>query len=221
MISVLVADDHAVVRRGIRAFLQTEAGFSIAGEASTADEAVLCAERSRPHVALVDLVLPGEGIHAVRGIKRVSQATQVVVLTALEDSSRVLEVMQAGALSYLLKCSSPEELVAALRRAAAGEATLHPVAATRLVQRFRTPESPVEAERLTPREAEVLRLLAHGRSNVEIAGDLRIGKRTVKTHVSGILSKLGLADRTGAAVLAWRRGWVRAEEDSAHGVENA
>jgi NarL family two-component system response regulator LiaR len=208
MIRVLIADDHAVVRKGIRGFLETEPDFAVVGEAETTAEAIDKACESRPDVAIVDLVLPGEGVAAVRGIKEASPATKIVVLTALDDASKVVEVFKAGALSYLLKETSPDDLLVALRRAAAGESTLHPLAATRLVENVASREPRLEKDLLTQREFEVLQLLAQGHSNKEIAQMLHIGERTIKAHVSAIFSKFDLADRTSAAALAWRHGWV-------------
>lgn len=216
MITVLLADDHALVRRGVRSFLATQPDLEVVAEAATGVEAVTQATAHRPDVALVDLHMPGmDGIEAIRQLARVSPATRVVVLTSYESDSDVLPALRAGALSYLLKDAGPEELAHAVRAAAKGEATLHPRIATRVVAALHGPrgEVPDAFRELTNRELEVLRLVADGVTNAGIAVQLVIGEKTVKTHVSAILSKLALADRTQAAAYAWRHGVVRRETE--------
>ncbi|NPA06643.1 MAG: response regulator transcription factor [Chloroflexi bacterium] len=219
-ITVLIVDDHAVVRQGVRAFLETQPDIHVVAEAASGEEAVRQAERYAPDVVLMDLVMPGmDGVAATRAIKRVSPRSQVIVLTSYHDDEHIFPAIRAGALSYLLKDVSPDELATAVRRAAQGEAILHPRVAARLVQEIHAarvtsePDTPSAFEDLTERELEVLRLIAQGLSNAAIAQRLYISERTVKSHVSNILSKLHLADRTQAAVYAWKKGLMRAMND--------
>jgi DNA-binding NarL/FixJ family response regulator len=207
-IRLVIADDHVLVRQGIRAFLETHADLAIVGEAEDADGAVALSARHHPDVALVDLVMPGGGIEATRGIRAASPSTQVVLLTSFEDAQQIVAAVQAGALSCLLKDVDADALAEALRKAAGGEAVLHPRVAARLMDALRkgpTPGSEV-LETLSQREREVLALIAEGLSNHEIAERLGIGEKTVKTHVSNVLGKLNVSDRTQAAVYAWRSG---------------
>ena len=209
-ISVLLADDHLVVRQGLRAFLETQPDLEIVGEASSGEEAVALCREHAPDVALMDLLMPGVGgIEATRQLKQISPRTQIVILTSFHEDSQILPAIQAGALSYLLKDVRPLELIAAVRKAARGEAVLHPFVATRLMQSLQAQpatESGGAPAELSKRELEVLRLVAEGITNSEIAGRLFISEKTVKSHVSNILGKLHLADRTQAAVYAWRNG---------------
>lgn len=213
-ITLLLVDDHAVVRRGLRAYLETHAEIQIVGEAADGAEAVkLCVELA-PDVVLLDLVMPGmDGVEAARRIKQISPRSQLVILTSFHEDTQLLPAIKAGALSYLLKDISSEELLAAVRKAAQGEAVLHPRVALQLMQSLQkqdaAPRNPF-AE-LSERELEVLRLIAQGLSNAIIGERLFISEKTVKSHVGNILSKLHLADRTQAAVYAWREGFVKAE----------
>jgi NarL family two-component system response regulator LiaR len=215
-ISIVIADDHAVVRQGVRAFLETQPGLSIAGEADSGEAAVLLCTEHAPDVVLMDLLMPGlGGVEATRRIKQVSPRTQIVVLTSYHEDSHLLSAVRAGALSYLLKDVSPPELLAAVRKAARGEATLHPRIATKLIEALReqtTMSAPDPFAELSHREMDVLRLIAEGISNAEMAERLFISEKTVKSHVSNILGKLHLTDRTQAAVLAWRKGFVKPEK---------
>lgn len=206
---IVIADDHRMVREGIRAFLDTEADLLVVGEAGTADEAVAVCEREQPTVALVDLVMPGTGVAAVQRIRKVSPKTEVMVLTSFEDPHLLLQAVHAGALCCLLKDIDPNELARAVRRAAEGEATVHPRLARHLLAAMREDHNAEPVEPLSPRERSVLELIAQGMSNASIAKQLTIGEKTVKTHVSSVLAKLGLNDRTQAAVFAWRKGWVK------------
>ena len=207
-IRIVLADDHALVREGIRAFLESDPDFEIVGEASDSDAAIALCESLQPDVALLDLAMPGGGgVAATAGIKSTSPGTAVVILTSFDDEASVLPALKSGALSYLLKDVAPEALADALRRAARNEATLHPRAAARVVQALREPGAP--AQSLSEREREVLLLIAEGLANQQIATRLGIGEKTVKTHVSSILAKLDLADRTQVAVWAWRHGLMR------------
>jgi NarL family two-component system response regulator LiaR len=210
-IRVLVVDDHGVVRQGVRAFLQTHGDIAVAAEAQDGASAVARCVEHAPDVALVDLKLPDiDGVEATRRIKAASPRTQVIILTSLDDQRWLLPAIQAGAVSYLLKDAAPDALIGAVRKAARGEAVLHPKVAAQLLEAVRRPER--EAEALAPlsqREREVLMLIAQGLSNASIAERLAIGEKTVKSHVSNVLAKLQLADRTQAAVYAWKRGLVR------------
>lgn len=206
---IVIADDHRLVRDGIRAFLETEADLVVVGEAATADEAVKLCEREQPSVALVDLVMPGTGVSAVQRIRKACPKTEIVVLTSFEDPHLLLQSVQAGALCCLLKDIDPMELARAIRRAAEGEATVHPRLARHLLAAVRDDHNREPVEPLSPRERSVLELIAQGMSNAAIAKQLNIGEKTVKTHVSSVLAKLSLNDRTQAAVYAWRKGWVK------------
>ncbi|NPA93613.1 MAG: response regulator transcription factor [Chloroflexi bacterium] len=213
-ITVLIVDDHAVVRQGVRAFLETQPDIRVVGEAASGEEALPLVIREAPDVVLMDLVMPGmNGVEATREVKRLSPRTQVIVLTSYHEDEHIFPAIQAGALSYLLKDVAPETLAEAVRRAAHGEAVLHPRVAARLIQELHAAQGASQTQGagapfadLTERELEVLRLIAQGMSNAEIAERLVISERTVKSHVSNILSKLHLADRTQAAVYAWKKG---------------
>ncbi len=208
-ISILIVDDHTVVRQGVRAFLEVQPDFSIAGEAESGEQAVQLAQELIPDVVLMDLVLPGiDGVEATRQIRRVSPRTQVIVLTSYYEDEHVFPALRAGAISYTLKDIRPAELIEIVRKAAAGESVLHPRVASRLIQEVRQARRtvpPAFAE-LTERELEVLRMIAEGRSNASIAEQLVLSEKTVKGHVSNILSKLHMEDRTQAAVFAWQQG---------------
>ena len=211
-ISVLLVDDHALVRAGVRAYLETQDDIEIVGEAATGQEAVALASQHVPDVVLMDLVMPGmDGVEATHRIRAASPRTRVVVLTSFHEDSSIFPAIRAGALSYLLKDVGPEEVAVAVRRAARGEAVVHPRVAARLMESVRGADgqdiNPYVD--LTDREQEVLRLVAQGLSNTEIAGHLGIGEKTVKGHVSNVLGKLYLHDRTQAAAYAWREGFVR------------
>lgn len=213
-IRVLLVDDHAVVRRGLSAFLMTHEEIEVVGEAASGVEGVELVAQLLPDVVLMDLVMPAmDGIEATRRIRHISPSTQVIVLTSYSEDERIFPAIKAGALSYLLKDVGPEELVRAIKAARRGEATLHPAVAGRLMQELTvTRSSPLDE--LTEREREVLACIARGMSNAEIANHLTIGERTVKTHVSNILSKLHLQDRTQAALLALRERLVSLDQPS-------
>lgn len=207
-LTVLLVDDHALVRQGVRAFLETEPDIVVVAEAASGEEAVRLAAEHAPDVALMDLVMPGlDGVEATRRLTRASPRTRVIMLTSYHEDEHIVPALRAGALSYLLKDVGPEDLVAAVRNAAAGEAVLHPRVASRVVRERRDMIDPWHE--LSDREMEVLRLVAEGLSNAEIAARLVIGEKTVKSHVSNILGKLQLADRTQATAYAWREGLVR------------
>lgn len=208
-ITVVLVDDHAIVRQGVRAFLETQPDVVVLGEAESGEEAIrLCAELV-PDVVLMDLVMPGMGgVEATRHVTQASPRSRVIVLTSYHEDEHILPAISAGALSYLLKDVGPDELILAIRRAARGEVSLHPRVAAQVMRTFQSrpaqPANPLAD--LSEREIEVLRLIANGLSNAELAETLIISEKTVKSHVSNILSKLHLADRTQAAVYAWREG---------------
>jgi DNA-binding NarL/FixJ family response regulator len=213
MIRILIADDHAVVREGLRAFLELQDGLEVVGEAEDGTAAVVEAERLEPDVVLMDLVMPRlDGVGAMRELRRRMPRARVIVLTSFLDDDRLLPAIRAGAAGYLLKDVEPSELARAVYAAHAGEAMLDPAAAARLVEAVadgQAASAPEELERLTRREREVLELIARGRSNKRIAFELGISEKTVKAHVGRLLAKLGVTDRTQAALLAVRRGLVR------------
>jgi len=211
-ITVLLVDDHEVVRSGVSAFLASQPDFEVVGEAKSGIEAVNLAQKHVPDVVLMDLVMAKmDGVEATRQVKAVSPRTKIVVLTSYHQDEYIFPALQAGAISYILKDVKMDELADALRRASQGEATLHPRVASRVIQELHgaNREELNPYTELTEREMEVLKLIAKGQSNSEIAESLVISVNTVKGHVSNILSKLHLADRTQAAVYAWQQGIVR------------
>jgi two-component system, NarL family, response regulator LiaR len=202
-IRVLVVDDHFVVREGLRAFLELQDGIEVAGEAGDGEAAIREAQRLRPDVILMDLAMPGlDGVGAMQALRRVLPEGRVVVLTSFPDDDRLLPAIRAGAAGYLLKDGRPQELVRAIRAAHAGEALLDPAVAARLVASIAQAPGEAPPERLTPREREVLALIARGYSNKRIARELAVSEKTVKTHVGHVLAKLGVSDRTQAALHA-------------------
>jgi NarL family two-component system response regulator LiaR len=211
-ISVLIADDHPVVRLGLRTFLDLQEDMEILDEAGDGAEAVKKVEQLLPDVVLMDLVMPGmDGIEATRRIRAISPSTKVIVLTSFADDNKVIPAVKAGAAGYLLKDVRPHDLADAIRAVYRGEALLHPAVAAKLMQEVAHGSSLAPGEGLTDRELDVLRLIAHGLPNKEIARSLVISEKTVKTHVSNILQKLHLADRTQAALYAVRQGIVELE----------
>lgn len=208
---VCIADDHAVVRQGLRAFLSSQPDIEIVGEATTGEQAVHLVQDLRPDVVLVDLLMPGlDGFEATRRIRAAYPETQVIILTAHAAEGQVLRALRSGALSYLLKDSEADEIAAAIRKAARGEPTIAPAIGARVVTQLagRPSDHAAGLAQLTGRELEVLRLIADGLSNAVIAERLVITEGTVKTHVTNILGKLQLNDRTQAAALAWQQGIV-------------
>lgn len=203
-IRILLADDHPVVRDGLAAMLSTQADFEVVGEAGTGAEAVAEAARLGPDIVLMDLEMPAlDGVEAIRQLRAADPRVQVVVLTAFDTDERIVGALEAGAQGYLLKGVPRAEIFAAIRVVSAGGALIPPVVAFKLLQRVRQAESP---DALTPREREVLGLVAAGLANGEIAARLAISERTVKFHVSSVLGKLGAKNRTQAARLARERG---------------
>lgn len=220
-ISVLIVDDHLVVRQGIRFLLEQMNDIDIIGEASDGQQAVDMVQQHLPDVVLLDLIMtPMDGIEATREIRRLSPNTQVIILTSHHKDDQIFDAIKAGALSYLLKDVSSDELVAAIRAAADGETVLSPRVAQRVLQEVQKSENSL-LDQLTSRELDVLTRIAHGRSNREIAIDLSIKDQTVKTHVSNILSKLHLADRTQAAIYALKQKLIPLDEAMNEGNKNA
>lgn len=209
-IRIIIADDHWVVREGLRMYLGRDPGFEIVGEAEDGQQAVQLAAERQPDVILMDLLMPVmDGITAIRTIRREVPAIEIVALTSVLEDEQVVAAVRAGAIGYVLKDAHGLELKEAIRAAADGRVHLAPEAAARLLREVRTPDRP---DRLTERETDVLQLISIGLSNKEIARRLNIGEGTVKTHVSSVLNKLGLQSRTQAALHAVRLGLVRPEE---------
>jgi NarL family two-component system response regulator LiaR len=213
-ITVMIVDDHEMVRHGAAGYLEAQQDITVVAEAETGEQAIQLVREHIPDVVLMDLIMPGmDGVEATRRIKDASPRTQIIVLTSYHQDEHIFPALQAGAISYLLKDVKAGELVEAIYRAARGEATLHPRIAARVIKEFRSglteKNSPFSI--LTEREIEVLKLIAKGHTNSKIAEELVITVGTVKGHVSNILSKLHLADRTQAAVYAWQQGIIRRE----------
>jgi two-component system, NarL family, response regulator LiaR len=206
-IRLVIVDDHSVVREGLRAFLRLQEGIDVVGEAAGPDEAIRVAAAASPDVVLLDLVMPGgDGIGAIRRLLEVAPAVRVLVLTSFADDAQIFAALAAGAAGYLLKDVDPAALADAIRDVHAGRPALHPSVAARLMRRGGGPAR--SRGDITAREHDVLRLVVEGLPNKQIAQRLGIGEKTVKTHVSRVLAKLGVADRTQAAVLAIREGLV-------------
>jgi DNA-binding NarL/FixJ family response regulator len=211
VIRVLIADDHAVVRQGLRTFLDLQDDVDVVGEAAGGEEAVAAAAQHAPDVILLDLAMPGlDGIGALPRLRDAAPAARVIVLTSFGEDERLFTALRAGATGFLLKDVEPAELVRAIRTAHAGLSPLSPAVAARVVEELASGGGGQRgaADELTPRELEVLCLIARGRSNKRIALELGVAEKTVKTHVSHVLAKLGLSDRTQAALYAVREGLV-------------
>jgi two-component system, NarL family, response regulator LiaR len=207
---VLITDDHGVVRQGLRMFLSLDPDFEVVGEASNGEEALAMARDLGPDVVLMDLLMPVmDGISATEKIRAELPDVEVIALTSVLEDASVTGAVRAGAIGYLLKDTDSEELSRAIKAAAAGRVHLAPEAAAKLMREVRAPDSP---EALTDREAEVLRLLARGKANKQIASSLYVSEKTVKAHVSSILMKLGVQSRTQAALYAVRAGLVSIDE---------
>jgi DNA-binding NarL/FixJ family response regulator len=206
-IRILIADDHSVVRQGLRMFLSLDPELEVVGEAENGRDAIAMAHKLHPDVVLMDMLMPVmDGLTATERMRQEVPDTEVIALTSVLDDGTVVGAVKAGAIGYLLKDTEADELCRAIKAAAAGQVQLSPQAAARLVREVRTPE--VAPTTLTDRETDVLRLLAGGKANKEIAADLMIGEKTVKTHVSSILNKLGVQSRTQAALYAAQNGIV-------------
>ncbi len=219
MIRVLIADDHTIVRRGIRALLTESGGFEVVADAADGLQAVLRAEETQPDVILMDLLMPGmDGIEATRQITSQQPEIRILVLTSFAADNKVFPAIKAGAHGYLLKDTSPEDLVLAIRQVYRGETVLHPTIARKLLQEVaRSANLKPAPEALTAREMEVLRLIAQGLSNKELADKLCVSEPTVRTHVGRILGKLHLANRTQAALYAVREGLAELDDTQAEG----
>lgn len=213
--SILIVDDHEVVRNGIRSYLETIKTFEVVGEAESGEAAVKMVSELIPDVVLLDLIMPGmDGVETTRQIKKISPRTQVVVLTSYHEDVHIFPALKAGAISYILKDMKMEKLADTLQRAVRHEVTLHPLVAERVLENIRGGDNEETAlfTELTDRELDVLRLIAKGMTNSQIAESLVISENTVKGHVSNILSKLHLADRTQVAVYAWQSGLVNRDQ---------
>jgi NarL family two-component system response regulator LiaR len=211
-ITIIIADDHEVVRNGVRSYLETVPDFDVVGEAASGEEAIALVSELIPDVVLMDLIMPGlDGVETTRRIKKISPRTHVVVLTSYHEDVHIFPALKAGAIAYILKDMKMEKLVDVLYRAVQNEVTLHPLVAARVLQNIRgeTGEDQPLFTDLTERELDVLKLIANGLTNSQIAEELVISENTVKGHVSNILSKLHVADRTQVAVYAWQQGIVR------------
>jgi DNA-binding NarL/FixJ family response regulator len=207
VIRVLIADDHAVVRQGLRTYLELQDDLEVVAEAADGEAAVRAAERHGPDVVLLDLAMPRlDGVGALAVLRERVPAARVLVLTSFGEDDRLFAALRGGAAGFLLKDTDPAELVRAIRTAHAGQAALSPAVATRVVAQLASGTRPRAADVLTPRELEVLRLIARGHANKRIALELGVAEKTVKTHVGHVLAKLDLADRTQAALYAVREG---------------
>ena len=213
MITVLIADDHKIVRQGLRFLLSQESGIEVAGEAADGVAALEAVRALRPDVVLLDLFMPGlDGIAVLKALQADGLASGVLVLTSSQDDAHLVQAIRAGALSYLPKTADVDQVVASVRAAARGESVLQPAATARLLRELRRGSAADPLGRLTPRERDVLTEVARGRSNREIARALSVSEETVKSHVSSILAKLGLADRTQAAIFGLQRQLVPLDE---------
>jgi NarL family two-component system response regulator LiaR len=210
-IRILIAEDHAVVREGLRLLIDSEPGMEVVGQAVDGVEAVQAARSLQPDVILLDLVMPRKnGIEAIKEIRRENPKARILVLTSFAEDDKVFPAIKAGALGYLLKDSTPQELLHALSETYQGESSLHPVIARKLIRELHEPSDlPPAGESLTEREVEVLKFVAQGLPNQEIAEKLSLSERTVRTHVGNILNKLHLANRTQAALYAVREGLAK------------
>lgn len=216
MIRVAIADDQAMVRTGLRLILETEPDLQVVGEAVDGADALALVRRVRPDVSLLDIAMPRvDGLAAAREITALPDPPKTIILTTFDSDENLYAALRAGASGFLLKVSPPEQLIAAIRLAASGAALLDPAVTIRVIAAFShqpSPQPPPELAELTPRELDVLRLLARGQSNAEIAARLILGDATVKTHVARILQKLGLRDRVQAVIYAYESGIVRIGE---------
>jgi len=214
-IRILIADDHAIVRRGLRTLISSEPGMEVVGEAADGVEVTALARSLQPDVILIDMVMPRQsGLEAIQQIKGQNPAARILVLTSFAEDDQVFPAIKAGALGYLLKDSSPEQLLRAIHDVYRGEPSLHPTIALKLIRELnRPPDLPPTSEPLTVREVEILKFVARGMTNQEIATTFVLSERTVANHVASILGKLHLANRTQAALYALREGLAKLEKD--------
>ncbi|GCE26257.1 DNA-binding response regulator [Dictyobacter alpinus] len=215
-ITVMLVDDHKLVRQGVRTFLELQPDILVLGEADNGEQAIQLATQLQPSIVLMDMIMPGmNGIEATRRIRQASPQSKVIILTSFHDDEYIFPALRAGALSYVLKDVGPDELADTIRKAAREESVLHPRVAARVVQEIQGVKKEARSlgADLSERELDVLRLIAAGHSNAEIAERLVISEKTVKGHVSNILGKLHSVDRTQAAVYAWEHGIVRRKEE--------
>lgn len=215
LISVIIVDDHEIVRKGIRAYLESTSEFKVVAEAASGREALRLVTETVPDVVLMDLIMPDmDGIKTTREIKKISPRTQIVVLTSFHEDVHIFPALRAGAISYILKDVTMDELADTLHRAARREVTFHSLVAERILRSIRgeDPSDDLFFTELTGRELDVLRLIANALPNSQIAEQLSISESTVKGYVSNVLSKLHLSDRTQAAVYAWQKGLVQREQ---------
>jgi NarL family two-component system response regulator LiaR len=213
-IRLILADDHSLVRKGVEALLSTEEGMTVIGSAADGEEAVREVARLNPDVILLDLQMPRKsGIEAIAEIKEQDPQARILVLTSFSDDEKVFAAIKAGAMGYILKDASPQELIAAIRNVHEGKSSLDPSIALKVIRELNKPSAlPPTSEPLTERELEILQLLARGLSNQQIAEELVISERTARTHISNILAKLHLANRTQAALYALRQGIARLDD---------
>ncbi|MBB6344276.1 DNA-binding NarL/FixJ family response regulator [Nonomuraea muscovyensis] len=212
-IRIVIVDDQAMIRAGLRMIVETEPGMEVVGEAADGREAIAVARRTRPDIVLMDISMPRlDGLSAARELLDAPSPPKVITLTTFDSDENLYAALQAGTSGFLLKVSPPEQLIEAIRVVHAGDALLDPAVTSRVIATFASRREPAPSPRLaelTPRELEVLRLLARGITNAEIAGELYVGEATVKTHVARVLMKLGLRDRAQAVVFAYETGVVR------------
>lgn len=214
-IKVVLVDDHSMIRIGLKAYFDTLEDIRVVGEASSGEEAVRVATDTQPDVILMDLIMNGmDGVEATRHVKKICPSVKVIILTSFHEDLHIFPAIKAGAISYILKDVDPDELANAVRAAHAGEAVINPRVAARLVSKMQgnEEESPNPFTELTDRELDVLRMVAQGMNNHEIAEILVLSEKTVKTHMTNILSKLHLKDRTQAAAYAWQNGIVHRDQ---------
>ncbi len=214
-IRVILVDDHSMIRIGLKAYFDTLADIQVVGEAGSGEEALQVVEATHPDVILMDLIMAGmDGVEATVQVKKICPACKVIILTSYHEDSHIFPAIKAGALSYVLKDIDPDDLAKAIRSAYAGEAMINPQVAARMVKEIQggSREETNPFVELTERELDVLRMIAVGKNNQEIAGELVISEKTVKTHITNILGKLHLKDRTQAAAYAWQSGIVRRDQ---------